>query len=172
MSRHLYLIPLLLISFSPQAELYKGIDADGNVIYTDIEIPNAEKIPMPSPNIIQMPKLEPVEKIIEKKARGYSTFKLEQPKNNATLRINDGNVTVSLSLTPDLDTKAGDTISILVDGRVVTKGSTTLTTQVLNIDRGEHTISAAIKDKNNKTIISSNTVIFHMKRQSILHPKP
>lgn len=170
MQQTLRLLLLLLVSFSLQAELYKGVDAEGNVTFSDKETPNSEKIPMPSPNIIKRPKLAPAKKVTEDKTGSYSTFKIKRPKANATLRVDGGNVTVALSLTPDLNTKAGHKISILVDGKVVTKGSTTLTATLLNINRGKHTVSAMIKDKSNKTVISSNRVTFHMKRQSELHP--
>ncbi len=170
MLRTLYLILFLLVSFSLQAELYKGVDADGNVTFSDKETPNAKKIPMPTPNVIQMPKYKPVEKTAEDEVGNYKSFTIKQPKNNATVRASDGNVPVSLSLTPELDTASGHKISILVDGKTVIKGVTTLTAQLPNINRGKHTISAVVKNKSNKTLISSNKVTLHLKRQSELHP--
>jgi len=169
MQRFLYLI-LLLIPFSLQAELYKGVDEDGNVTFSDKETPNAEKIPMPTPNVIKMPKPGPAEKTTEGDKGDYKYFAIKQPKTNATIRASDGSVPVSLSLTPKLDIASGHKISILVDGKTVIKGATTLAVQLPNIDRGKHTISAAVKDKSNKTLISSNRVTFHLKRQSELHP--
>lgn len=170
MLRTLHLILFLLVSFSVQAALYKGVDAEGNVTFSDKETPNAEEIPMPTPNIIKMPKPKPAEKIAEEDKGNYKSFSITQPKTNATLRASNGNVPVSLSLTPKLDTASGHKISIFVDGKAVIKGVTTLSVQLPNIDRGKHTISAAIKDKNNKTLISSNKVTLHLKRMSELHP--
>jgi len=170
MLRTLYLILFLLVSFSLQAELYKGVDADGNVTFSDKQTPNAEKIPMPTPNVIKMPKPRPVEKKAEDNVGDYKSFTIEQPKTNETVRQSDGNVPVSLALTPNLDTASGHKISILVDGKRVIKGSTTLTALLPTVDRGKHTISAVVKDKNNKTLISSNKVTFHMRRMSELHP--
>lgn len=174
MQQTLRLLLLLLVSFSLQAEIYKGVDAEGNVIFTDKEIPNAEKIPMRLPTVIKMPKPEVVEQATEDNSSSvnYRTFKILQPQNNATLRENTGNVSVSLELTPNLNTTAGHRVSIVVDGKVVTKGTTALTVQLPNIDRGSHTLKARVIDKNNKTVITSNTVTFHMKRQSVPRPTP
>ncbi len=170
MLRTLHLILFLLISFSVQAALYKGVDAEGNVTFSDKETPNAKKIPMPIPNIIKMPKPKPAKKIAEEDKGNYESFTIEQPKNNATLRASNGNVPVSLSLTPKLDTASGHRISILVDGKTVVKGVTTLSAQLPNIDRGKHTISAVVKDKGSKTLISSNNVILHLIRKTELQP--
>lgn len=173
MQQILRLLLLLLVSLSLQAEIYRGINAEGNVVFSDKEIPNSEKIPMPTPNITQMPKPVPVEPTTEDSvdSANYRSFKIEQPENNGTIRENNGNVSISLELTPDLNTKAGHTISIVVDGKVVTRATTALTTQLSNINRGSHTIKAHVNDKDNKTIITSNTVEFHMKRFSVQHPQ-
>lgn len=172
MQKLLYILLVLLISVSVNAEIYKGHDAEGNVTFSDKETPNSEIIPMPSPNTIQMP--EATEQVPEKKTveTSYVSFRLVQPTTNLTLRENTGNVAVSLELTPDLDTKAGHSIVIYLDGRPVIKGTTALTAQLPNVSRGSHGVKAQVKDKNNKTLMTSNKVIFHMKRLSELHPKP
>ena len=173
MKRFLYLI-LLLMPFSLQAELYKSVDEEGNVTFSDKETPNSEIIPMRMPTSIPMPKPEPKVEATEKAPTetSYTKFQIVQPVNNATVRDNSGNVSVSLALTPPLDLASGHKISVSVDGKVVSKGSTSLTTRIPNINRGKHTIKAVVKDKNNKTVISSNTVQFHMKRRSDLHLTP
>ena len=173
MQKLLHLVLLLLVSFSLQAELYKGVNEEGNVSFSDKETPNAEKIPMPSPNTIKMP--EPVPKqqaSVESAETQYSAFKITSPKTNDTLRENTGAVAVTLELTPGLNTEAGHSIVISVDGKPVVKGTTALTSQLPDISRGSHVVKAFVKNKKGKTLITSNKVIFHLKRLSELHPKP
>jgi hypothetical protein len=169
MPRPLLILLLLLASFSLQAELYKGVDEEGNVYFTDKEIPNAEKIPMRMPTSIQMPKPEQKVETTEQPAAetSYTEFQIIQPANDATIRDNSGNVSVSLALTPDLNLAAGHTISVSIDGKPASKGGKSLKVRLLNIDRGSHTIKASILNKLGKTIKTSNSVTIHLKRKGL-----
>ena len=172
MQRFLYLI-LLLVPFSLQAELYKSVDEEGNVTFSDKETPNSEEIPMRMPTAIPMPKPEPKVEATEKTPTetSYTEFQIIQPVNDATVRDNTGNVSVSLTLTPPLDLAAGHKISVSVDGKPVSKGGTSLSVQLPNIDRGRHTIKASVLNKKGKTIKTSNSITIHLKRQG-LTPTP
>lgn len=172
MKRFLYLI-LLLMPFSLQAELYKSVDEEGNVTFSDKETPNSEEIPMRMPTSIPMPKPEPKVEATEKTPTetSYTEFQIVQPVNNATVRDNSGNVSVSLALTPPLDLAAGHKISVSVDGKPVSKGGTSLSVQLPNIDRGSHTIKASVLNKKGKTIKTSNSITIHLKRMG-LTPTP
>ena len=165
----LHILLLLLVSFSLQAELYKGIDEHGNVYFTDKEIPDSEKIPMHMPTVIQMPKPEDVKQTTEKvsKDTSYTSFKILHPANDDTIRNNNGNITVSLALTPELNTASGHKISVSVDGKVVIQSTALLTVQLTNIDRGSHTIQATVINKKGKTIKSSNSITVHLKRKGL-----
>ncbi|MDH3343592.1 MAG: DUF4124 domain-containing protein, partial [Gammaproteobacteria bacterium] len=102
---------LLLVSLSIQAEIYRGVDEEGEVFYSDKELPNSELIPTPTPNAISMPKPEPKKPAAEvKQANQYKSFRIVSPANDATFKDNAGNLTVSLSIEPDLNTEKGDHI--------------------------------------------------------------
>ena len=172
MNRHLYTVLLLLVSVSVNAEIYKGVDAEGNVTFSDKETPDAELIPMPSPNTVKMPEALPRARVAEEeKSTTYESFKIVKPKTNATVRDSNGNIDVTMELTPALDTEAGHRIDIYVNGKPVIKGSSALSAQLTNINRGSTGVKAFVKNKKNKTLISSNKVIVHLKRLSELHPK-
>jgi hypothetical protein len=166
MHKNFYLALLLLMPLSLHAELYKGVDEEGNVTFSDKETPNSEVIPMHMPTAIPMPKPVPVEKSPEKEVAetNYTAFTIVQPVNDATIRNNTGSVSVSLSLTPALDTSAGHHISVSVDGKVIIKNSASLTVPLTNIERGSHSIQATVKNKKGKTIKTSNSVTVHLKR--------
>jgi len=166
MKQLLHTLLLLLITFSLQAELYKSVDDEGNVTFSDKETPDAEEIPMRMPTSIPMPKPVAVKKTPEETTAEtkYTAFKIVYPGNDATIRNNTGSVSVSLSLEPALDSAAGHSISVSVDGKVLIKNSTTLSVSLTGIDRGSHSIQAIIKNKKGKTVKTSNSVTVHLKR--------
>ena len=160
---------LLLVSFSTQAEIYRGVDEEGEVFYSDKELPNSELIPTPTPNAIRMPKPEPKKPAAEvKQENQYKSFRIVSPVNDATFKDNAGNLSVSLSIEPELNVKKGDHIRLSIDNRVVIAKSTTQITQIPNVDRGTHSLKAELVRGSGQTIMS-NSIQFHMKRFSIRH---
>ena len=51
------LIILALLSINSQAELYKGVDEEGNVIYSDKPFNNSKKYTPPAITIVDAPKI-------------------------------------------------------------------------------------------------------------------
>jgi len=167
------LLPLLLFTVASHAEIYKGTDAEGNVIYSDEELPNTTEIQVPEPTSIPMPKPEP-KKTVEEETEdtvAYELFKILSPSKDETIRIASGDMPVSLSITPELDIEQGHRITVYIDG-TASLSTTKLNIQIPNVDRGSHSVRAEIKDNKNKVLIKSNTVTFHMKRHSTQHKKP
>ena len=160
---------LLLIALPAQAEIYRSVDEDGNVIYSDQELPNSELIPTPTDNAIPMPKPEakpPAEDIAEQPASAYQSFSIASPANNAVIRDNAGNVTVSLSITPKL--KAGDYIRLYVDNKLVMPRLASPGTQLSNLSRGSHSLKAELVSSSGQSL-RTTSVRFHLKRISVLH---
>jgi hypothetical protein len=76
--KHSITLLLLLLTIVSHAEIYKGTDAEGNVIYSDEELPNTTEIQVPDATSIPMPKPKPketVKKDIEEK-KAYKLFKI------------------------------------------------------------------------------------------------
>lgn len=170
--KHLLPVALLIASFSIQAEIYRGTDEEGNVSYSDKEQPNSELIPTPTPNVIQGFKPEQKEaagtEVEESKDAAYKSFSIVSPANDSTAISSPGNLSISLSINPALNTKQGDYIRLYVDNRLVIKKTTSLSPSIPNIDRGSHSLKAELVSKSGKTLLSSS-VQFHMKRFSSLH---
>jgi len=143
------------------AEMYKSVDADGNISYSDQPPFKGAKTLIP-PHItttpaVKVPEKKAETKKTEEKTTTYSLFQITSPQNDETIWDNNGNVTVSMSIKPALDTAKGHYISILIGGKEVQKQPST-TISLSNIDRGSHQISAVIKDKNNKTLRRAKTI--------------
>ncbi len=169
-----YLLPLsflLLIVLPVQAEIYRSVDEDGNVIYSDQELPNGELIPTPTDNAVTMPRPEtsaPVEEEEEKPTGNYHSFSITSPEHNAVIRNNAGNITVTLSIDPPLKVGSGDYIRLYLDGEELRSKLTSSNTQLSNIARGTHTLRAELSNASGKTLKSAS-VQFHLKRISVLH---
>ena len=161
-------------------QLYKSVDADGNIVYSDTPTPGAEQLtPPPISTVDSLPKPEtaeteakPGEETAEDAAKKpptkYTKFSIVSPRNDDTIWDNTGAVPVSLLLEPPLDTENGHSIWVYVDGKAVVRKSHNLLKPLSGIDRGAHTIRAEVRDANRKTLRRSANVTVHMKRTSVI----
>ena len=147
--------------------IYKYTLPNGNIVYSDKPPPadQGEKITVEPLQSFTLPPPPPLEDNTAKnntpEPAGYEAFQITNPTNDATIRDNGGNVRVSLSLSPGL--QGGHSIDVMMDGQSIGGGrgnSVTLT----DVDRGTHTVQAAVKDDEGKEVARSNSVIFHLKR--------
>lgn len=159
------LIPALLYSFTVFAGLYKGLDEEGNVIYSDKPFENSQKFTPPAITVVDAPKVAPKkEELAEEETTEttYTKFSIAAPKNNQTI-WNVPDLTVALQLTPALDTVAGHTTWLLMDGKPLVKKSRSLLLQIGRADRGEHKLQAQIRNEKGKIIKRTKTITVHIK---------
>jgi len=219
--KYLYLLCLFCLLTPAHAEIYKGEGPKGQTIYSDQNLPNTKKIPTPTDNVIQMPKPVIIQQVKkdEEKVGTYVYLNIDKPINDETVRDNQGNLFIQLSIKPALQTEDGHYIAIYLDDkeftpdvdagldsdeqditidtesnyRVMTPDTATdkqdtdadtdtendaitdtitMNIKLLNIYRGMHNIYVEVLNEDKEALISSNSVQFHMKRQSIQHNKP
>ena len=94
-------------------------------------------------------------------AAGYDSIAVTSPTEGQSIRDNGGNVSISLALKPAL--RPDDVIELFMDGTSVGTGRSTSVTMT-NVDRGSHTVQAAVRDKAGKQVITSGAVTFHLLR--------
>ncbi len=171
--------PIGLFSLSAGAEVYKYIDKEGNVVFTDKYTPNAEKLNLPPPakgekkqrKVDKKSKKTAASKDVPKKEKpkftGYKQFDLVSPSNDSVIRDNSGNLTLKIAIKPKLQTKLNHRLFVYLDG-VRVKGAWTGDVVTLpNIDRGSHTVRVEVVDRSlSLRLMRTKTVIFHMKRAS------
>ena len=102
---------------------------------------------------------KPAEKPVE-----YQSFTIMSPANDEAVRSNSGDVTIQLSLLPELQKK--HYIIVILDGAKVHEGSSTSVT-LTNLDRGTHTISAQVQDARENTLLASDPITFHLQRAAV-----
>ena len=172
MRKYFFVLLLMLAPLSAMAAIYKSVDSNGDVVFSDKPSPDAKEIPTPSPNTVHLPKAPPPEVAKkEKKAKDtvYSSLVITSPGNNETIHSNPGIVNITLQLTPPLNTKAGDRVNILVDNYVLLRQTSQLSVKIPDINRGTHTVQAVVTNKQGATLIKSDEVQFFMRRQSLLN---
>lgn len=169
---YLFLIPIITLIFSSNAlaEMYKSVDEQGNITYSDTP-PEEEAEAMEPPMLNTMPTVKPrptpatPEEEVQEETT-YTSLSVQSPQNDATLRSNSGNISVSLNINPALNIQQGHYMSVQVNGITVKDKINSSSTQLTNIDRGTLSITASVKNKKGATLLSSNPITVYLHRAS------
>jgi hypothetical protein len=156
------------------AEIYRTVDAEGNVVFTDIppreDDQNAEQIIIENPNSFVVDEaipnadewiVEPEDGQEEEPPFSYLALEIVAPADDEPVRENAGNITVVTNIHPRL--QRGHRTRLLMDGTVVQEGSQG-SFDLANVDRGTHTIAVEIVDERGQVLIRSEQSTFHMLR--------
>jgi hypothetical protein len=164
------LISAVLFSFTASADtdiagLYKGLDDEGNVVYSDKPFDNAEQFTPPPLTIVDAPNVPPKEEVVEEEdveETKYTKFKITAPTNDQVI-WNSPDLMVALQLTPALSIAEGHTVWLLMDGKPLVKKSKSLLIPIGRADRGQHTLQAQVRNKKGKIIKKTKTITVHLK---------
>ena len=167
----LLIISLFFISASQADDVYRSVDEDGNIIFTDKPLPDAEKITIDEIQTVDTPKTKPFKYTPAKKptAGTYSNLMISSPANDTAIRDNTGNISISVAVEPSLRANRGDRLIIYMDNQIIGEGSST-TVNLKNVDRGTHSLSAVIVSVNGKELKRSPPSSFTMIRHSSISP--
>lgn len=164
--------------------IYRTVDENGNVVFTDVPPKSNEQgaavklgdsnsfTPPPGEN--RQPTGRSVEEWLdgdsgdsdqEPAAGGYASLKVASPANDAAVRDNAGNVTVTASVEPEL--ASDHVMQLYLDGTLRQSGPTT-SFQLTNLDRGSHDVELRIVDQGGNVLASSGPSVFHLQRRSVL----
>lgn len=171
--RVLFILLINLLAVPSWAEVYKQVDENGNVIYTDIPKKKSEQPHKVAPiTTFESKKAAPRykegssrRKATKNKEQGPSSYTvaISTPQDNQSVRADDGKVTLQASVEPSL--ASNHELIFLVDGAEVAKGSSTQTV-LENLDRGSHSVQVQIT-ANQQVISSSDTVTFYLQRGTV-----
>lgn len=163
------LIAFALLTLCANAAVYKRVDKQGNVYYSDKPVTGAEKIKLPPPGTYSSPQISPVPAPPTRTQRRLQSkqiatrFIIAAPRDQQTLRSAQGNIKIAINIQPAL--RKTNKIRLLLDGK--SQGDFNSTTITLKeVDRGAHKIEALLIDSKNRVIANSNTVtvFFHRPR--------
>lgn len=179
---HFLSVALLLCAVSSTAlsQVYKVVDKDGNVTYTDTAPKNGRKPMELQPlSVIEAPDYstpvsnadDPVEKGKSLRAlrSKYKDFAITSPQQDESVFAQEQNVTVVWATKAPL--VAGMKVNFSIDGaRQPATESNSIS--VPPLERGEHTVGASLLDANGKVIANAPSVTFFVKQPSIYTNPP
>ena len=166
------------------AQVYKSVDKDGNVVYSDSPpTPGAKPMKMPELSVVPAPPIAKVPirpsqskadangNVTDLKAlqRGYRDFKLISPAQEQTFAGTGNDATVAWSTRYDL--QPGMTVVINLDGKPLAP-TTDQSVLLKQLDRGTHTVSADLVDAQQRKIASTDTVKFYIHQNSVNFNRP
>ena len=99
---------------------------------------------------------------------GYDTVRIIVPQDDAAVHDNEGNLDVSVEVSPPLRADAGNHVVLLLDGRVVASGAE-VRIRLNGVDRGTHTLQAQVATADGTLLLASPVTSFYMWRASRLH---
>jgi hypothetical protein len=171
-----WLVAGLLAAFAVQAAVvYKWVDPDGVVHYSDQASPGAEKIYTSSSTSAgasgqRTPAGSPqaAASTPPAGALAYSEFSITSPVNDQTF-FGDDVIAVHLSLAPAL--KPNQSIAWHLNGQELDNPPDAVSFPLPHLDRGTYTLAATITDQRTGDAQSSNTVTFFVRQPSALAPQ-
>ncbi len=169
----------LLLSLPSLADIYKTVDKDGNVIYTDqapVGDKKTEKVTLkPSNSVpaVETPgiKLSPTTADTAadpSKPFKYKTVRIVSPENDSAIEHGPGNFSVSATIRPEL--RNSDTVQLFIDGKPHGKPGKSTTWALKNVFRGTHMLQVKVLNASGKTLKKSKKSSVHVFRPSVAHP--
>lgn len=162
----IFIVQFLLLDRYLQAAVYKQVDEQGNVSYSDAPATENGHKPLKLPGLSVMPALPPaVEGSTSVGEDNADQVKYRvtpvSPANDAALRSNNGLVVLKVALEPPL--QVGHQIQWFMDGVLRSQGEQT-TIELQNMDRGTHTWMAAVVNRQAQVLSRSEAITFHLLR--------
>ncbi len=171
-----YLFLLLFLATSASAAVYRTVDADGNVVFSDVEEDASEQVTIDIAPSYSPPTIPDVELDSEDKRSDDLNLttpnyliSITSPLQNETFQ-NPENIAVTAEINPKLSELRADKLLFKLDGKPVGASQTPLNTVLSGVERGSHILVVSVVDKSGKVLKTSKSVLFHVHRHSIAHP--
>jgi len=169
---------LTLSAASPSfGAIFRTVDAQGNVTYTD-QPPRAgsraksEEITISTTNTFQdttpYERWDPAAEESGETAGATYSLKIVSPGNEESIRNNAGNVVIQTQIAPELAT--GHVARLELDGSLTGDPVDSGSIQLANVPRGTHTARLVVENEKGKRIAVSPESVFHVQRISLLSP--
>jgi len=161
---------MLLIAGPVTAEVYRNVDAQGNVTFSDEPSKGAETVEVKPVTTITLPKPQNVRETdklreeVKREGSIYESVSFIYPEDEQAFHSGNGDVQFKMHSTPDL--RRNHKYEVTLDGQPVgqsTSGSIT----VNNVFRGTHEAGIHIVDRNGVQIKSGSSIRFTVHRPSV-----
>ncbi|WIX32261.1 DUF4124 domain-containing protein [Salinicola sp. JS01] len=161
------------------APVYRHIDAQGNVVYSDRPA-SGERVELAPISVVDpqgeaegvsgmVPSSPPREASAPEAAASYTRFEIASPADGTTLPTGRaGDVQVRLAIQPPL--ADADRVQLRVDGEVRQSPMRTQVFAVSGLARGEHQLLAEIVDPQGQVQLATPPVTLYVQRASVNLP--
>lgn len=155
------------------APVYRHVDANGNVVYSD-EPGQGSRIDLKPITVVDPAEVESRSRPAQStttspSAVDYDRFAITSPSNGETLPTGQGgNVQVQLAIEPEL--QPGDRVQLRVDGAVSQSPMHTSVFALSQLERGEHRIQAELLDAQGRVRLSTPAITLYVQRASVNLP--
>ncbi len=153
----------LLIPALAAGQVFKWIDTEGKVHYSDRPIAGAEALDVP---VQKSPPPQDKPTPGQASPGPYVQFDIVAPVDNVSLSDAEGNVQVGLLLDPAL--MEGHRLQILTDGAPASGDVPGTQLRISGLPLGSHQLQAQIIDASGTPIASSSIVHFHLRKPDSL----
>lgn len=170
------IIVLLAGSGFATAGVYRWVDENGQIHFSDKAKAGAEQIKLKETSVYTPPaEIDPDAADQTKPDAGaadaninpdtvleYEVISVVSPENNQVVRSTEGTVDISVELRPGL--QPGHKIRVYLNGTQAAQDLETTQITLQNMDRGTHSLEVAVIDDKNNELKRSGAVSFHMLR--------
>lgn len=165
----LALLPGSALADNGHTTVYKWVDAQGVVHYSDQPHPNAQKLEvrgaqtfsaLPLPQASSTPAPAPT----EPSGPAYESCSIAQPADQQML-MNVYHATAVVQTSPQL--RPGDQVHLFVDGKQIQGSGNSFSFPVF---RGQHSVQAVIEDSTGQIVCETSSVTFFVHQPSVQNP--
>jgi hypothetical protein len=164
-------ITLAALTATANATIYRWVDEQGVVHYSDQPHAGAEKVQVAAPQVYSAPppsKTASAPLALQAQASGSQmSCEIDSPTNDQMF-MNAHSVSGHVHLPFNT---AGLKVVVLMDGQPVNTDASGGFT-IDPVERGTHTLSASVVDPNGQTVCQSQSVTFHVHQPSTQAPNP
>ena len=168
-----FLMLTMCLAMANAHDVYRWVAPDGSMYYSDQPHTGADRIILPewTPPQTPRPVLPPPVTATKSVFFTYNSLTIIKPVSGQNIHDNQGNIDVTLSIEPDLNTSENHKIQIQLDGQVQGEPSTSLEQSLKGLDRGRHTVVAQVINQRGRILFRSRPVTFYSKQASpLFHP--
>lgn len=162
---------ILLFGATPAlSEVYRNVDAQGNVTFSDEPSEGAEEVKvkpvttvtLPKPADVQEP--ERLRQKVQEEGAAYSSVRIVAPNDDEAFHSGSGDVAFRVTSDPGL--KQGHRYEVTLDGQPVGQTASDTVT-VRNVFRGTHNAGVNIVDENGVQVKTGQSISFTIHRPSV-----
>ncbi len=168
--KHLLILLLCtLLGATASAQVYRVVDENGNVTFTDRPPEDAEPVDLGPTNTTPPPTTglypTPPPRVTDEGdgASGYE-IAITSPADQTIIPRGPGNFSVSASVSPALE--SGHMLQLLLDGQPRQEPQAGSSWALTNVFRGEHKVTVAVIDGDGKQLATSEPVTVYVFRPS------